>query len=978
MNFSLPPPAAFLPSPGEPPIPWTRWYSNFHVYLTATGFDTEDVDQGRKRAILVHCLGTEGQRIFNALSDTDSYNAAVNALKGQFGKSKSVILQRYQFRKREQHSGESLIEYVATLKALASGCNFGALSDEMIRDQLIEKTNCQRIRERLLMESDDLTLQKAMQIACQVESAMQESHLMKENPLQFNVKKQENSVQHVDNRKVYKKKTNHIQKMSKIQDKHCSRCGSKQHNSSYSDCPAKGHVCYACGKANHFQKACKSKNKNPVQYVTDSQDNKENITSVYTVGTDIDTFKYCNLYINGFKIKFLIDIGAKRSLLNGTLYHELFSSRYPLKRCHETLKGYGGSDIDILGTVELPKVTYGNVSLEKFTFFVSKEGSTLLGVDLFDRLGFSVTFNKANISNIETVDKFESLFEGVGEVRKFQHKPVVNEMVRPISQAYRRLPLSVRESVSLELKRLEDDDIIERVDASPWISNIVIVPKKNNEIRLCIDLRSVNKAIVPDRYPLPTLSELTSEFHGSRVFSKLDLRRSYEQVPLHKDSRYLTAFITHEGVFQFKRVPYGLASAPSCFQKILSSILKDCPGATNNIDDVVVHGKTPDEHDQRLEKVLQKFVAYGLKLNEDKCVFSKSSINFVGHKLSYSGVSPLKSNVEAILRLPEPKNRKELQSFLATTNYYLKFIPNYASKAEPLRKLLRKDVSWTWAEEQRSAVEDLKNRIASPPVLCYFDPESPIVVTTDASNCAIGGVLSQVQDGVERPVAFASKTLNETERKYSTSEREALAAIYMCEHWHMFLYVRPFTLRTDHEALKSLLSTTGSGHRPLRIYRWTDRLLQYNFTVEHISGSRNEVADMLSRLFVDDMENQVASVDFPDVEYKLACGKLVTLADLEKASKDDAELQTVANCIRNGWNDVRKKPDFASFYKVRHELNVWNEHCITRNDRAVIPHELRKQVLEMAHSGHPGIVRMKQRCRECVWWPKLNKHIEEL
>ena len=186
---------------------------------------------------------------------------------------------------------------------------------------------------------------------------------------------------------------------------------------------------------------------------------------------------------------------------------------------------------------------------------------------------------------------------------------------------------------------LENDKILEKIDSPPWISNLVIVRRKNGEIRLCVDLKCVNKAVIPDKYPPPTIQELSASFHGSTVFSK-------KQVPLAERSRYPTAFITHDGVFQYRRIPYGLSSAPSAFQKIVSSILSGMEGTVNLLDDVVVHGRDQAEHDQRLKEVLARFAKHNLTLNKEKCTFTASEIDFLGYRASASGVEPTHDNVE--------------------------------------------------------------------------------------------------------------------------------------------------------------------------------------------------------------------------------------------------------------------------------------------------------------------------------------------
>ena len=689
-------------------------------------------------------------------------------------------------------------------------------------------------------------------------------------------------------------------------------------------------------------------------------------------------FKTCCLRLAQTPVTLVVDIGAKVSVLQEALYKQHFLD-YPLQTADRKLVTYDNTEIPVKGIVRLP-VSHESTHIEQFPFYVTARGSSLLGVDLFDRLGFEIQKNGTPIQTVDIVSQFPSVFSGFGTITGVVHRPRVDPTVKPVSQSLRRLPFSIREEVSAELKRLNEQGITEPIDSSPWISNLVVARRKSGEIRLCVDLKAVNKAIIPDKYPLPTIEELSAEFHHSAVFSKLDMRRSYLQVPLAEDSKYLTAFITHDGIFQYCRMPYGLSSAPSAFQKVLSSVLKDTEGCSlegciHLIDDIVIHGRNLEEHDTRLKAVMEKITKSNIALNHDKCQFRKEEIDFLGYHVTAEGVRPLKSNVKAIIDLPEPRNPSEVASFLGATNFYLKFVENYADVAEPLRKLIRKDVPWTWSQEQQQAFSCLKQKITSAPVLSHFDPEAPTIVTTDASGIALGAVLSQMSNGIEKPVAYASKTLSMTERKYSTGEREALACIFACEHWHVFLFGRKFTLRTDHQALTTLLETTGSGHKPLRIYRWSDRLHQYNFDVKYVSGSKNQVADMLSRLIHDTKPSKPTDEDMPVLEIQLDV--LVNLADLTKASSEDPILQQVRQYIQNGWPPHSPSSELEPYFRLRNELSVFNESCVARGFRAIIPEKLQKTVLKMAHDGHPGIVRTKQRCRDSVWWPGLDHHIEE-
>ena len=542
----------------------------------------------------------------------------------------------------------------------------------------------------------------------------------------------------------------------------------------------------------------------------------------------------------------------------------------------------------------------------------------------------------------------------------------------------RRLPFAIRQSVSKELARLEKDGAIEPINSSEWISPLVVAWKKSGKIRLCVDLREVNKAIIPDKFPLPTVDELLSELRGAKHFAKLDLATAYHQLPLHEDSRDLTAFITHEGLFRFRRVCFGLSSAPSAFQKMMSVILCGLKGVQCYLDDVVVYGKTLQEYKQNLRAVLEKSRKVGLKLNE-KCQFDLDSIEFLGHLITTDGVKPLPSQARAILDAPAPHDKATLRAFLGLVGYYSKFCKDYATVVEPMRVLIRGEQAFVWTDSAQKSFEKVKSLIAHNITLTLFDPECQTIVTTDASGYGISGVLSQIKDGIEYTVSCASRTLTNHERRYSVGEREALACVWSCERWFTYLWGRHFELRTDHSALTTLLSSKGTGRQTMRIARWNSRLLIFDYTVTHRSGSSGElkVADCLSRLPLPetadcDTDNEV--VMLLDAQITDTC---VTLHELQKETSEDKTLQKVINFIYNGWpRKSRVDQNMIPFYNIRDELSVI-EKVLMRGERIVPPSSITQKLVELAHQGHQGITRTKQRLRELYWWRSMDTHVEE-
>jgi hypothetical protein len=360
------------------------------------------------------------------------------------------------------------------------------------------------------------------------------------------------------------------------------------------------------------------------------------------------------------------------------------------------------------------------------------------------------------------------------------------------------------------------------------------------------------------------------------------------------------------------------------------------------IDDIVVHGPDRTTHDQRLNEVFQRLRHHNLTVNAEKCTFAVNKVQFVGHWISGSGISPLSSNVEAVQRLSEPTTTAQVSSFLGMTNYYLRFMQGYADISAPLRSLLRKDAQWHWSMECQKAFDKLKQLITAAPILAHFSSEAETIVSCDASGLALGAVLSQIQGGQERPVAYASRALSPAEQKYAVGEREALACMWACEKWHVFLFGRKFLLRTDHQALISLLSASGTGQRSLRLHRWTERLCRYTFRVEYRPGSSNQVADLLSRSPAPVEESVQETEDSGEcILLSSTWGPSISQEQLEQESGVDVELQRVLKCTQEGWSGADVE-ELRPFWNVRDELVPLKQssNCVMRGDRVVVPKAL--------------------------------------
>ncbi len=419
----------------------------------------------------------------------------------------------------------------------------------------------------------------------------------------------------------------------------------------------------------------------------------------------------------------------------------------------------------------------------------------------------------------------------------------------PIKQQVRRLAHGLRKPVEQECKKMLKHDYI-RPSSSAWASPIVPVKKKDGTLRFCIDYRKLNAVTKKDSYPLPRIDVLLETLKGAKYFCCLDLYSGYWQIKVAKQDREKTAFVTHCGLYEFNVMPFGLTNAPATFQRYMDDVLQDLNGDICQVylDDCIVFANTWEDMIVNLRRVFQRFMEHGLRLKASKCKLFQKECKFLGHVISEHGISTDPDKTASVSNFSIPRNIKDVRAFLGLTGYYRKFIPDYADKAEPLLLTLRKDIIFYWGEEQQKGFTQLKAALVSAPILAFPDYDLPYIVDTDASEVAVGGVLSQVQEGHERVIAYASHTLNRAQRNYCVTLRELFAIKYcLTEKWHYYLVMKEFTLRTDHSALLWLFKS----HKERPLYdRWFHSLSEFEgyMTVKHRAGIKHGNADALSRL----------------------------------------------------------------------------------------------------------------------------------
>ncbi len=415
----------------------------------------------------------------------------------------------------------------------------------------------------------------------------------------------------------------------------------------------------------------------------------------------------------------------------------------------------------------------------------------------------------------------------------------------PLRQRPRRLSVRETDVVNAEVEKMLRLGVI-RPSVSPWASPVVLVRKKDGEIRFCVDFRALNRRTKKDTYPLPRADAILAAVGEAKIFSCLDLSKGYWQVPMAAASREKTAFSTPRGLFEFVVVPFGLTNAPSAFQRMMDQVLGDLVGRCCHVflDDVIVYSRTPEEHLEHLAAVLERLAAHDLILNAKKSVFATRVSPFLGHMVSSDGLRVDASKVAAMAAMPPPHDVSGVRRFLGMANYYAQFVPRYADVATPLFRLTKKGVPWRWGREEAGAHASICELLTSAPVLAHPRPREPFILSTDASAVGLGAVLEQEVDGKRRPVAFASRTLNKAEQNYTTTERECLALVWAVRHFRHLLDGAHVTVYTDHAALTYLLRSAPSTGR---LQRWVATLQEFSLDIYHKPGVALVVPDALSR-----------------------------------------------------------------------------------------------------------------------------------
>jgi len=451
--------------------------------------------------------------------------------------------------------------------------------------------------------------------------------------------------------------------------------------------------------------------------------------------------------------------------------------------------------------------------------------------------------------------KYQDIFHFEGEPLSFttaiQHDIKIPEDTAPVNIKPYRLPYAHRQVIVEQMAKLEEDNIIQPSE-SPWNAPLVVVPKKPDangkpQFRVCVDFRRLNQLTIGDAFPIPRIDEILDQLGRSRYYTTLDLASGYHQVPIRPQDCEKTGFSTDKGHFEFVRMPFGLCGAPSTFQRLMNNVLTGLNGtkAFVYLDDIIIYAVDLVQHEARLEEVFQRLRKFNLQLQPCKCQFLRREVVYLGHLITDAGVKPDPTKISCVRDHPVPRNPTEIKQFLGLSGYYRRFIEKYSQIAKPMTTLLKKGQPFEWTTECQTAFETLVQRLVTAPILQYPNFEEPFILTTDASQYAIGSILSQGEIGHDLPIAYASRTLNKAEQNYSTTEKELLSIIWSVKHFRPYLLGRRFRIYTDHQPLTWLFNVKDPGSR---LMRWRLKLAEYQYEVIYKPGIINTNADALSRM----------------------------------------------------------------------------------------------------------------------------------
>jgi RNase H-like domain found in reverse transcriptase/Reverse transcriptase (RNA-dependent DNA polymerase)/Integrase zinc binding domain/Integrase core domain len=1004
--------------------------NNFDDYLAGVTnyFALNEIsDDLFKVRLLINKIGTEASaKIMKAVkpkSFTDyKFDEIVKLCKNLFGIQRNSIVEHFKLNNRNQKEGESLSDFALELQSLAEYCEFGNFLDVALRDRFVAGVRSTRTKKVLLGLKSTTKFGEAVEAAKREELLQLEAGRMEiAEPASINKVQTENFERRdTSNRAGGKFRGN---KFVRERSNH----GSEQEKSVH---------CYFCKKVGHYARNCYEKQRWLQQRGRGSYQQNRGRGSYNNTNHISDSLGHLNLKGNGDEedddaadlvakidsmlgkknknsiemvkvtvensvLSFEVDTGSKYSVISSSDYKKYFRERM-LRKIDLPLSVVTGEKLKVLGNISVRVKGKGKQhELELVVIETKKNFIPLLGRVWLNNL--CPKWREAfKLNKVQEIDgKIEAKIKELRDklVRDFKNnykeifdndlsKPIknitvdmrMNENAKGFVHKPYTVPFSIREKVEKQIDGLEKAGIIKRVEYAEWASPMVIVKKPNGDIRACLDgSKTINPFIETNHYPIPLIDDLLVNKSDARWFTVLDLKGAYTQLCVSESTKQILGINTIKGLYVYNRLPFGVKPAASIFQSAMDKILEGIDNVQAYIDDVLIWGKDPIELCETMKQVFERLTQYNVKVNLEKCQWMVKEVKYLGHRITQEGIKPNTDKIKAIVDAPVPDNVTQLKSFVGMVMFYSKFLKNVNGKLSPMYKLLQKGHEWNWTVECQEAFEACKKELCGDHVLMHYDSRKPIVITCDASDSGISGVLSHRVDGEEKPVFYISRTLTKAEKKYPILHREALAMVFSMEKFYKYVYGHFVEIFTDHKPLLGIFKSKKGEPSVIasRLQRYIIRMSIFDYSLSHRKGKNNGNADGLSRLPIEDKQSK------EDVEEEKVCAIRSVISgnelvlDVEKIRQETEKDEMLARLKRNildGWkNGVQK--DLKHFYDKNEELGV-EMGCVMVGERVVIPTRLKQAVLSILHTNHLGLTRMKQIARQFVYWQGINKDVE--
>ncbi|MFH4976831.1 hypothetical protein AB6A40_003540 [Gnathostoma spinigerum] len=998
------------------------WFKRFEDVFKVDG---DKLDDAAKVRLLLRKLSTSAhEKYTNFILPKQprdfSFNETVMTLKDMFSRQTSLFNTRYQCLKLSKCDSHDYVTYAGIVNRECDRFELGTLTDDQFKCLIfvcgLQSPRDSDIRLRLLNKIEtekDVTIKSLSDECKRLINLKHDSQMLEHaSPVVAETSTKAISSSRPQRKTRKSKPTKHQPENHSIPRTPCWFCGAMHY---VRNCPYRQHHCTDCGQSGHKEGYCSARKQDrnrprsrPQQPHAKESRRSNGVHAVFKPNLSVYR-RFAFISVNGQHLKFRVDTGSDITVLSQRTWERLGSPSLTSTSLEAT--DVSGNTMSFLGQLDCD-FRFQGYSAQATCYVSNRSSIDLLGVELIQKLGMydkpmdscsgltcdwlgsqsvGLTSDVANaVSDFaaDIANHYPAIFQpSLGHCFRAKATLKLRPDARPVFRPKRPVPYATLPALEKELDRLEENGIISKVNYSAWAAPIVVVKKANGSLRICADFSTgLNEALELHQYPLPLPEDIFATLNGGKVFSRIDLTDAYLQVEVDDTSKELLVINTHRGLYRYNRLPFGVKSAPGIFQQIMDTMLSGLQGAVAYLDDVIVMGRTEEEHRRNLDAVFRRIEDYGFHIKAEKCSFFRQSIKYLGFIIDKDGRRPDPAKVEAIQRMPAPTDIASLRSFLGLINYYGAFIKEMREIRAPLDALLKKDAKFFWSSQCQSAFDRAKSVLSSDLLLTHFDPSLDIIVAADASNQGIGAViLHRFPDGAQKAIVHSSRSLTAAEKNYSQIEKEALALVFAVRKFHRMIHGRKFTLLTDHQPLVAVFGSKKGipVYTANRLQRWATMLLGYNFVIEYRSTTKFGCADALSRLIsghvLPEEDVVIASVD-ADVRRDLLDSVRhlpVTAEMIRDATKKDSLLQTVVRNMHNGWPETTPHNTLRQFLNRRGSLSML-DGCILLADRVVVPASLQQRVLRQLHSAHPGIVRMKALARSLVYWPGLDKEIEQL